>query len=307
MPSADRSMKPSCDSASIQRLASASQPARACEIAVTPPGPKSRPVTSATRCHVTPSLVVQIPRFGSADVPSDPTSHSLPPSTVPVSASRPRAGAGTFSQVVPSRDRMNRASTCRSSPANEPAGPTAMNHSPTCQMLVTSGWLPMSCSAQSRLATGVVVGDVVTTGDGDVVGSVADADGLGTRTAGGVGSTSRPPNNAKPTSDAPAIRPIASASLDRSDPAPRRIRRVLDVTARAATRSSGSTATGTRSAYLPSASIRRVSKGLGSVMVEVGPKAFEQARESRPDPGGRAAELGGDLGRIRGRQRSGAR
>ena len=62
-PSFDRNAKPSCDSASIQRLASASQPALAREIASTLPGPKSRPLTPATRCHVAPSRVVQIPRL----------------------------------------------------------------------------------------------------------------------------------------------------------------------------------------------------------------------------------------------------
>ena len=299
MPSVDRSMKPSCDSASIQRLASASQPARACEIAVTPPGPKSRPLTSATRCHVAPSLVVQIPPFRlgrCAERPDEPEDAAVDGPGLYLQAAGRRRDA---LPGVPSRDRMNRASTCWSSPANEPAGPTAMNHSPTRQMLVTSGWLPMSCSAQSRLATGVVVGDVVTTGDGDVVGIVADARRTRCEDDRGCRPDESAAKQCETRERAPrTIRTIASASRGRRTsraPDPR-VARCGRERRRQAVPGRHPPARDRRTARAPrSGGFRSV---VGSVMVEVRPEALEQASEARSDAGGGAAELGGDLGRI---------
>ena len=284
-PSFDRRLKPSCDSASIQRLASASHPALAREITSTLPGPKSRPLMPAMRCHVAPSRVVQIPLLGSAAVPSRPTTHSVPSTTVPVSTSMPRAGAGTVSHVVPIAG------------PDEPGGHV--------RIVVSEGALRPDGDEPPAYAPDAGHGGL---GPDVACGPVQDGSRRrcgsggrdGRRRCGrcrgrvrqpmsrGSGDDHRRNRHQDPAAEhgEPGECQSDEHKDGQREPEPvhgharpgwrhRRCRREFHATSR-----TGSTSTGTRSAYLPRATVRRSSKRVESVMVEVRPEAFEEASES---------------------------
>ena len=103
-------------------------------------------------------------------------------------------------------DRINEASVCSSS-SNELSGPTAMNHSPTRQMLAIASCSPISCSVHRSTAAGVGVG----------VGSGVE----GAFTRGAVQMNAVPPGSWPPTTTRVSL--AASAAT----PAAIEIRRVL--------------------------------------------------------------------------------